>query len=99
MIWAPSDDNGCRFSHHCRQQAGNAININKIDFLLLYFKLCYNNFSSRTLPNTLDRSPEHSIEWNYQLHVAGGASNLATMVAVIFGSCCGVVSLLMLVAC
>ena len=43
--------------------------------------VCYINFISPTSP-TMDESTARSIVWDHQLHVAGGASGLATMAAV-----------------
>ncbi len=46
--------------------------------------VCYVIFLSPTLPNTMDGSPARWIMWihQHQLHVAGGVSGSATMVAV-----------------
>ncbi len=44
--------------------------------------VCYVIFLSPTSPNTMDGSTACSIVWDHQLRVAGGASGLATMVAV-----------------
>ncbi len=44
--------------------------------------VCYVNFLSATLPNTMDRSPTRSIALIHQLHVAGEEGGSTTMVAV-----------------
>jgi hypothetical protein len=44
--------------------------------------VCYANFLSSTLPDTMDGSPARSIALIYQLHVAGEEGGSATMVAV-----------------
>ncbi len=44
--------------------------------------VCYVNFLSATLPDTMDGSPARSIALIHQLHVAGEEGGLATMVAV-----------------
>jgi hypothetical protein len=44
--------------------------------------VCYVNFLSPTSLNTTDESTARSIVWDHKLHVAGGASGLATMVVV-----------------
>ncbi len=44
--------------------------------------VCYVNFSTATLPNTMDRSPARWIVLIHQLHVAGEEGGLATMIAV-----------------
>ena len=44
--------------------------------------VCYGNYLSQTLLNPLDRSPARWIVLILQLHVTGGVSGSATMVAV-----------------
>jgi hypothetical protein len=53
----------------------------------------YVNYSSTTLPNTMDGSPARSIVWIHQLHVAGEEGGSATMVAVFLPVCCCVFAL------
>jgi hypothetical protein len=49
--------------------------------------VCYYNFSSAASANALDGLSAHSIIWIHHIHVAGGASGPATMVAVCCGCC------------
>jgi hypothetical protein len=44
--------------------------------------VCYVNFLSATLPDTMDGSPARSIALIHQLHVAGEEGGSATIVAV-----------------
>ena len=53
--------------------------------------VCYYNFSSAASANALDGSSAHLIIWIHHIHVAGGASGPATMIAVfvLVFVCCG----------
>jgi hypothetical protein len=52
MFWAPANNNGCRFGHHCHRQVGDIIKIREVDRKILITSLFY-----ALLPDFVDWFP------------------------------------------
>ncbi len=94
MFWASTDDDGCRFGHHCCWRTSPNSIKHKVDKNILISTLIYwfyQNPSTAALEVTCERPPTTWMVWIHWIHAAGGASSSITMVVVFVGClcCCG----------
>jgi hypothetical protein len=88
MFWPPADNDGCRFSHHCRQ--GMSLDLIKHGgrhkHINIYFNLKNQlNYFNGSLGTNLCKASQPSGGMDSSNHAAGGTGGSTTMVVVFIG--------------